>query len=189
MAVLTDFCSVTKDIVTAGPKINASARKEIRQVIGALGDDLENALDVTIIYLRAGIGIADAKKLADHLDHAPEKLLAYYKEFKVCDGLYGLRDEFKQVFNAKRWSVSITNFWRVPHLVEGLASGERSVLDDLREFVNELIQHSASLQSQNGRKSKVMVGSVHDRLRQIIADLEQRKKKIKQSVRAITDTF
>jgi hypothetical protein len=72
------------------------------RVIGALGDDLENALDVTIIYLRAGIRIADAKKLVDHLDHAPEKLLAYYKEFKVCDGLYGLRDEFKQVFNAKR---------------------------------------------------------------------------------------
>jgi hypothetical protein len=84
---------------------------------------------------------------------------------------------------------SITNFWRVPNLVDGLASGERSVLDDLREVVNELIQHSASLRLQNGRHSKVKVGSIHDRLRQIIADLEQRKKKIKQSVRALTDTF
>ena len=186
---LGEFVGVAKDIVKAGPKINATARKEIRQVMGALGDDLENALDVTILYLRTGAGIADAKKLAEHLDNAPAKLLGYYKEFKVCDGLYGLRDEFKQVFNAKRLALSITNFFRVPNLVNDLASGERSVLDDLRDMLDELTKLAATLRSQSGPRQRAAVLPVVRRLREMIGDLEQRKKSIRNSVRAIADNF
>jgi hypothetical protein len=189
VGVLGDFQAVAKDLVKAGPNINASARKEIRQVVGALGDDLENALDVTIVYLRSGTGIVEAKKLAQHLNDAPAKLLGYYKEFKVCDGLYGLRDEFKQVFNPKRLALSITNFWRIPNLVTDLASGERTVLDDLREIVNELSKHATTLRSQRGPRDRAAVLPVHRRLRDMITDLEQRKKAIKNSVRAIVDTF
>jgi len=186
------FQSLAKDIVKAGPKINANARKEIRQVVGRLGDDLETALDVTILYLRAGMAQSDAKKLADHLDGAPEKLLAYYKEFKVCEGLYGLSDEFKQVFNPKRWAISIRNFWRVPNLVNDLASGERSVLDDLQDVLKELAEDSRKLRAPKSARASekaVTVTAVQDRLRLRIQDLEQQKATIRKSVRKVTDNL
>jgi len=191
MGVLGDFHAVAKDVVKAGPAINATARSEIRQVVGALGDDLETALDVTIIYLRAGAATADPTKLGEHLANAPAKLLGYYKEFKVCERLYGLRDEFRQVFNPKRLALSIKDFWRVPSLVDSLASGERSVLDDLRDVVQELAQHSDKLRARgSGRaRSKTAVSPVHDRLRIMISDLEKKKKAIRTSVRAVADSL
>lgn len=191
MGVLGDFHAVAKDVVKAGPAINAAARSGIRQVVGALGDDLETALDVTIIYLRAGAATSDATKLGEHLADAPAKLLGYYKEFKVCEGLHGLRDEFQQVFNAKRWALSIKDFWRVPSLVDNLASGERSVLDDLRDVVQELAQHSDKLRASGSSRArpKAAVAAVHDRLRAMISDLEKKKKAIRTSVRAVADSL
>lgn len=191
MGVLGDFHAVVKDLVKAGPGINAAARKEIRQVVDALGDDLETALDITIIYLRTGAATSDANNLVEHLADAPAKLLGHYKEFKVCEGLYGLRDEFKQVFNPKRWALSIKDFWRVPSLVNDLANGERSILDDLRGMVQELTQHSDKLRARraNALSRKRTVGTVHKRLRKMISDLEGQKETLRASVRVVTDSF
>jgi hypothetical protein len=189
MGVLGDFYELAKDLIKAGPDINAAARKQIRQVVGALGDELETVLDITIIYLRTGAATPDSKKLEEHLYDAPAKLLGYYKEFKVCEGLYGLRDEFDQVFNAKRWAVSIRDFWRLPNLVRDLAVGERSMLDDLRDIVQALTQLSDKLRSKNTNPSERehAVEAVHCNLREMISDLEQRKNALRASVRVVID--
>lgn len=189
MGIVAEFVSSTKGVLKAGPKANATARREILGVIGALGDDLETALDVTILYLRAGTSLNDPGDLATHLDDAPRKLLCYYKEFKVCQGLYALRDELSQIFNPKRYSVNVRGFFEIPRLVRHLATGERSLLDDLSGLTQDLARAASGLRVRQAVRLRQEVKRVHRLLRTAIGELERRKGSIKTAVRRVIDTL
>jgi hypothetical protein len=191
MGIFDEFFAGAKEVIKAGPKINADARSQMISILGSLGDDLETALDITIVYLRGGTRVSDPAALSKHLSQAGAKLGGYFKEFKVCNGLYGLRDEFKQIFNPKKYALSLASFRSIPALVNDLTSGERSILDDLSGLMGELASLANDLDAVAGkpRRDKAQVKSVHEKLKQKMTELEHRRKDVKKAVRELIDNL
>jgi hypothetical protein len=139
MDIFSLFTGTFKKIVAAGPKVNAEERKRILEVVGELGDTLRDSLMLTIIYLSHAKHARD-DEFADHLANGRSQLRESFREFKICGGLYNLRDRFGQVFNPTKFAVDIGRMQEMEYLINDLAHGERTVIDflgDLTEWMSD----------------------------------------------------
>ena len=96
------FLESAKSIITLGASTNATARQEIRDVVGNLGDELDRALSLTDSYLVGAKFSIDDNELAKYLADVDGKLMGSYFEHHICAGLYHLADKFEQVFDPCR---------------------------------------------------------------------------------------
>jgi hypothetical protein len=144
MDIFNLFTDTLKKIIAAGPKINADERHRIQEVVGELGDTLSDSLSLTIIYLSHARHARD-HEFADHLANARERLHASFFEFKVCGGLYNLRDRFSQLFDPALYTLGIGRMGEIRSLIHDLANGERSVIDFLRELTDWMTDEANEL--------------------------------------------
>jgi len=84
--------------------------------------------------------------MINHLSLAPQKLLESYSQYKICSGIYGLADEFREVFSSLPGAIDIESIESVKSLVASLAGGENLIVAGLRsttllmaDYANELV--------------------------------------------------
>ncbi len=110
-----------------------------------------------------------------------------FLEHHICAGLYHLADEFKQVFNPKKFTVSLTSFNEIPALIQLLKDGERAVLDDLDEMRTGLRDLALELNRATGQAKK----DVKQRIAQAVDyhrhQIENHRKQIKSQRRKVID--
>ncbi|HET6764770.1 MAG TPA: hypothetical protein VFH27_13890, partial [Longimicrobiaceae bacterium] len=106
MSTLQAFFSAAKSVISLGATTNAAARKEIRDVVGELADELDRALGMADSYLAGARYSRDDAELVQYLARARGALMDGFHEHHVCAGLYQLADRFGQVFDPTRFSVS-----------------------------------------------------------------------------------
>jgi hypothetical protein len=145
MPVIDEFTKACKDLIVALPKLNAKQRKEIRNAVLQVSDELERSLDLAVSYLQGTKNCNDPVELTKYLRNAKAKLSETYKEFKVCARLYDLGDRFKQLFSSIKLSIAIGSIRAVQNLVADLTKGERSVLDDLNSLTNQMADYADEL--------------------------------------------
>lgn len=150
------FLESAKSIITLGASTNATARQEIRDVVGNLGDELDRALSLTDSYLVGAKFSIDDNELAKYLADVDGKLMGSYFEHHICAGLYHLADKFEQVFDPTRFSVSLSNHSEVRKLVSELKKGEQVILDDLQEVAGKLRDYSSQLHSLQMTRKQVL---------------------------------
>jgi len=128
------------------PKLNRENRKIIRETILLLQAELERALTMAMYYLDGASRIKEKQELIEHLSLAPQKLLESYNQYKICSGIYGLADEFKEAFTSLPGALDIQSIESVKSLITSLAGGENMVVDGLRnttlllaDCANELV--------------------------------------------------
>lgn len=187
MSTLEAFFKAAKSIVTIGSKTNAENRQKIRDVVGQLGDELDRALMLADSYL-AGIRYSiNDQDLMQYLGNARFKLQQGFSEHHVCAGLYRLGDEFNQLFDPVKFSVSINSFTEIPELINRLKDGERAVIDDLDQVILKLNNFSMQL---SGATPDLIVAIKEDINKEVAKDrqsLEKLRNKIKVLRRRITD--
>ena len=189
MPTLAAFYEAGKTVVSLGASTNASCRQEIREVVGRLADELDRALSLADSYLVGVQFSKDDNEMARYLANVDQNLMKSFLEHHICAGLYHLADEFKQVFNPKRFSISISNHQEIPNLITLLKNGERAVLDDLDELATDL--------RDLGTKLRTSKDSVKSEVRQEITNsveyhrqaLTKHRRRIKTLRRKITDTL
>ncbi|MNB84854.1 hypothetical protein D3C81_1142320 [compost metagenome] len=157
------FLEATKSIITLGASTNATARQEIRDVVGKLGDELDRALSLTDSYLVGAKFSIDNNELSKYLADVDGKLMSSYYEHHICAGLYHLADKFAQVFDPTRFSVSLSNYSEIPQLVGELKNGEQVVLDDLRDIADKLRDYSSQLYSSKMTREQVLAAVEYHR--------------------------
>lgn len=150
------FLGAAKSIITVGASTNATARQEIRDVVGKLGDELDRALSITDSYLVGAKFSIDDNELSRYLADVDGKLMNSYYEHHICAGLYHLADKFEQIFAPTRFSVSISNYNEIPRLVSELKNGEQVVLDDLTDIVKKLRDYSQELSTGSMSREQVL---------------------------------
>lgn len=132
MSIIGEFVKSAKDFIVAGPKLNRSSRAEIRDAVGKLADQLDASVVMVQAYLQNSRTFSNDRDLVQHLRQARSKLLQTYHEFRICQGLYEIRDRFAQVFDPVRASVSVGHGRRIRSLIDSLTAGERGIIDDLK---------------------------------------------------------
>jgi len=165
------FLDAAKAIVTLGASTNATARQEIRNVVGELTDELDRALSLTDSYLVGAKFSADDRELAHYLADVDGKLRGSFHEHHICAGLHHLADKFGQLFDPTRFSVSIANHSEIPTLVNKLQNREQVVIDDLEDMVNKLRDCSSRL--YDGKMSRAEVLAAVEAQREDIAQHRQ----------------
>lgn len=187
MPTLEAFFSAARSIVTLGAQTNAANRAEIRNVVGGLADQLDRALALADAYLGGALVIKDRRELEIYLVGSYSKILQDFHEYKVCSALYQLADEFKQVFNTKRLSVSVGELAEMKLLIERLRDGERAVIDSLDATMQRLAGLGVELGSTSARKApdvrRQVVAAVADGRKQIA----RHRRQVKALTRRITD--
>ena len=138
MGVLSEFTNAGLNLVKLGPKLDRTQRREMRDAVGELADELNRALVLTETYLAGAKNAGDAGELARHFRDAPNRLMQDFHEYKVCGGLYDLEDRFKRIFDPMKLSVSVGNAGEFTALIQSLSQGERMILDDLDELMQRL---------------------------------------------------
>jgi hypothetical protein len=174
------FIDAAKAIISAGANANASARQDIREVVGKLGDELDRALSLTDSYLVGAKFSYDDNELASYLADVDGKLMGSYHEHHICAGLYQLADRFEQVFDPARFSVSIESYNEIPRLVDELKNGEQVVLDDLTDIASELRTYSSRLLSGMMDRDQVLGAVEYHR-----EEIDRYRKKIRQKRREL----
>ena len=187
MPTLEAFFSAAKAVVTLGSKANAANRQEIRQVVGTLADELDRALLLADSYLAGGAFVRDKAELEDYLIQAYPKIMQDFSEHKVCSALYQLADEFRQVFNAKKLSVSVSSLGEVPALIDCLKDGERAVIDSLDSIMSELSRLAVETGSSSSRQLPALRREVAAALASGRAEIAALRKRIKSLRRQVTD--
>ena len=188
MDIFSLFTSTFKKVIAAGPKINAEERRRIQEVVGELGDTLGDSLSLTIIYLSHARHARD-HEFADHLAHGRERLRQSFHEFKVCGGLYNLRDRFKQLFNPTKYAVDMSRMQEIDYLITDLAHGERTVIDflgDLTEWMSDEADALKKLKpgtKEWDQRRKTVVAALDGH----IANLRDKQKALAREVRHILD--
>jgi len=174
------FIDAAKSIINLGAATNASARQEIRDVVGKLGDELDRALSLTDSYLVGAKFSVDDTELARYLAEVDGKLMVSYREHHICAGLYQLADKFKQIFDPTRLSVDLTNYSEIPRLINELMNGEQVILDDLHEMANQLKHDSSLLYSGSISRQQVLTAVECHR-----EEIERYRQQIKQQRRTL----
>jgi hypothetical protein len=185
--VLSDFVESLKAL---GPAPTRPAqRREWREVVGALGDDLETALDLTLAYLRSASRLSRPGALADFLSDAPAKLRDFYRQLHISRGLHDLTADRKPLFRPKRSGATARGFDRVTGLVAALARGDRSVLDDLKDLMGTLANTAEALRAARGPRAKSQVERARQMLVEAASDVERQRRSVQESVRKALDGF
>lgn len=157
------FIEAAKSIITLGASTNATARYEIREVVGKLGDELDRALSLTDSYLVGAKFSIDNHELAKYLADVDGKLMGSYCEHHICAGLYHLADKFQQLFDPTRFSVSLSNYSEVQRLVDELKNGEQVILDDLQDITDNLRCYSSQIYSLQMTRDQVLTAIEYHR--------------------------
>lgn len=168
------FLDAAKSIITLGAAANASARQDIRTVVGELSDALERALALTDTYLVGATFAGDDQALARYLADINGTLMGCYHEQQICGELYQLADKFEQLFDPTRFSVAVASYRDIPRLIGELKNGERVILDDLEDMVQAL--RAESVQLYGGTRSRAQVLAVVEHHRQQISYYRQQLK-------------
>ena len=145
MSTLKAFFEAGKTILSFGSSANASSREEIRTVVGQLSDELDRALLLADSYLVGVQYSRDDNDLVQYLQSVNGKLMGSFHEHHICAGLYQLADRFGQLFDPTRFSASMANYSEIPRLIDHLKNGERAVLDELDDVVQNLQQQAMLL--------------------------------------------
>lgn len=174
------FIDAAKAIISVGASANASARQDIRDVVGKLGDELDRALSLTDSYMVGAKFSYDDNELARYLADVDGKLMGSYHEHHICAGLYHLADRFDQIFDPTRFSVSLSSYNEIPRLIDELKNGEQVVLDDLTDIAGELRDYSSQLVSGAMDREKVLSAVEYHR-----EEIDRYRKKIRQKRREL----
>lgn len=150
------YLDAAKAIIASGASANATARAEIRDVVGHLGDELDRALNLADSYLVGAKFSADDQELARYLADVNGKLMNSFHEHHICAGLYQLADKFGQLFDPTKLAVSAAHFNEIPKLVNELKSGEQVILDDLRDIADKLRGYSGELHANRMPRAQVL---------------------------------
>jgi len=145
MPTIKAFIDSAKAVVSLGASTNAACRQDIRDIVGQLADELDRALVLADSYLLGVRFSKDDQELGIYLQSASSKMMSNFYENHVCAGLYHLADKFEQVFNPTRFSVSVQSYREIPDLIASLKNGERAILDDLDEMIQQLQNYSYKL--------------------------------------------
>ncbi|QNN23361.1 hypothetical protein HED60_14100 [Planctomycetales bacterium ZRK34] len=188
MDIFSLFTDTFKKIAAKGPKVNAEERERIRQVVGELGDTLSDSLLLTIIYLSHARHARDTE-FAEHLAHGRDRLRESFREFKICGGLYNLRDRFGQIFSPTKYAVDMDRMKEIEYLIRDLAHGERTVIDFLGDLTDWMSTEAEALSKvavgtddwNQRRKTAVMAIDGH------IEHLRKKQKDLVRDVRHIID--
>lgn len=140
MGVLSEFTDAALGLVKVLPQLDRDQRREMRDVIGELADELKRALTLTETYLAGAKNSRDAADLTAYFRNAPNALMQGFSEYKICGGLYGLEDKFRRLVDTTRLSVSAGNLAEIRTLIQSLSYGERMIIDDLDDLVVRLRQ-------------------------------------------------
>lgn len=185
MLILDEIRNVLLDLVKVLPELNRSNRKELRDVVLELEAELERSLTVAILYLDGVPKIKPKQELLDHLRNAPAKLMESYSQFKICAGLYGLADRFGEVFSSIKGSVAVGQISSVDTMIKSLASGERMVIDGLRNMTQMMsdaaleLDQLEGMEFENGREQLLKrVGLERNELRSQIVWLNKTVKDV-----------
>lgn len=152
------FIEAAKSIISVGTTTNAAARREIREVVGKLGDELDRALSLADSWLVGAKFCGDDVALARYLADMDGKLMGSFMEHQVCAELYHLADKFDQLFDPTRFAVSLAHHMEIPRLIGELKKGERVVLDDLTDIVDQLRDSSSRLHAGVMTRGQVLEG-------------------------------
>jgi hypothetical protein len=187
---LAQIVKELKSLVVAAAKLNQKERQEIREVVGELLDTLCDGLDMTIVYMNHAKHARD-HELVEHLLHAREVLRRSFSEFKVCGGLYNLRDRFSRIFDPVRASISVGHIKEIGYLVNDLACGERSILDFLEDrgiWMTEQADKMASMTPGSTEWQRARTKLLAD-LQSHIAVLQDKRNELKRDVRHLIDNL
>jgi hypothetical protein len=189
-SIFKSLLEATKAIVAGASKLNRKEREEIRAVVGELLDTLCDSLDMTIIYLNHTKHARD-HELVDHLMGARSALNHSFREFKVCGGLYNLRDRFSRILDPVRATVDIRRIGEIGFLVNDLACGERNILDYLEgtgTWMRENADKLANLPPGSAAWDKAKKSLLAD-LQSQISVLQDMRNDLKRDVRHLIDVM
>lgn len=141
------FIAAVKPIISLGASTNAACREEITKAVGSLNDELIRALDLVDSHLVGAKFSIDDNELSRYLAHTDGTLMTSFKEFHICASLYSLADKFDQIFSPIKLSVNVANLAEIKNLIKELANGEKIIIDDLQDILNELRNYSSQLHS------------------------------------------
>jgi hypothetical protein len=187
MPTLEAFFSAAKSIVSLGATANANNRAQIRTIVGGLADQLDRALVIADVYLAGALVIQDSKELEAYLLPGYSKVMQDFHEYKVCSALYQLADEFSQVFDTKRLSVSMGEMSEIRELIDRLRDGERAVIDSLDAIIQRLYNLALELQSAGPRKALTVRRRVSSAVEESRTQIASQRKQIKAIARRIND--
>ncbi len=185
MKIAQDLIEGLVSIIKLGPKLNNQQRAEIRKIVGELGDELQRALKMSIMYLEKAPRISDDQGYSDYLSGATGKLLNAFNEFEICSGIYGLHDKFNQAFDPAKYSVNIGNIQKVHELIDSLSNGEQMVIDGMDKLTEELRNMSWDFDSATGEDKEAIRTQINTYIKLSINSIESDRKSIKNTVREV----
>jgi len=171
--------------VTRLPKLNRENRKLIRETILLLQAELERALTMAMYYLDGAARIKGKPELIEHLSMAPQKLLESYNQYKICAGIYGLADEFNEVFTSLPGAIDIQSIESVKSLITSLAGGENMVVDGLRNTTLLLADCANELANLDGDEFEIKKREVLSRVGLERANIRNRMEWFEKSINDI----
>ncbi|MGJ8678091.1 MAG: hypothetical protein ACSHX0_11280 [Akkermansiaceae bacterium] len=189
MGVISEFTKSITNIVRIGGKLNNDQRKEIRDLVGELGDELDRAIRLAQFYLEGGKGIRDSLEMSDYLVSGSHKLMGSYHEYKICAGLYALHDRFDQIFDPVKLAISVGSIQKIHDLINDLSHGERMVIDDLDSMFLSLKELANDLQNAAPDEEEGIKNSIKVALKIEHQSLEEHRKRIKMTMREVFDNM
>jgi hypothetical protein len=187
MSTLKAFFAAVKSVISLGAATNANARKEIRDVVGELADELDRALSLADSYLAGARYSRDHAELVQYLGRARGALMDGFHEHHVCAGLYQLADRFRQVFDPTKLSVSMASYRTIPELIDHLKNGERAVSDDLQGMVDEMQDSAAALHAASPEDAEAVRKNALARIDTRRAELRARRTELTAMRRRVVD--
>lgn len=175
------------DILSIGPKVNATSRKEIIDVVGNLTDELDRALAYGESYLTGVRYSIDDAEMVRYLSDAENKLMRSFMEHHVCAGLYHLADRFTQLFDPVKLGVSLENHGEIVALINMLQNGERSVLDELESLVNDMRDYAEKLHNAAPHEVDKVKTSIATCVEYYKGKIASKRKMLKHIRRTLTD--
>ncbi len=183
MSTVEDIKKALFDLVTSLPKANKECRKEIRDIILQLESELERSYTLAIIYLEGTYRIKPDFELIDHLANAPIKLLDTFNQYKICAGIYGIRDNFNQIFDPSRFAIAAGKSQRIALLLNDLANGERMIIDMLRSTTDMLNEAANDLRILSGSDFEERRAQLHSRVALEVNELKNLIKSVRAAVK------
>jgi hypothetical protein len=188
MSIISEFISSVREIVSVGSTLQREQRQDIQTIVGELADELQRSIDLLNIYFDGIKGSGDNNKLAAYLREGSNKVFTSFQEFRVCAGLYELKDRFKGIFDPVGASVGMGNKGTIVRLIDDLAYGERMVFDDLSDIFDTLRQYAGRLDSaQNETEENKIKDALLSEVQDFKNVLGKNKEDIKNTARAIID--
>ncbi len=176
-------------IIKIGPKLNRQQREEIRTITGELGDELQRALKMVVMYLEKAPRISEDQAYSDYLSNATAKLLNAFNEFEICSGIYGLHDRFNQAFDPVKYSVNLGSMNKIHDLIDSLSDGERMVIDGMDKLSEDLREMAWEFDAASDEDKEAMRKQINTFIKSSIRSIESDRKNIKRTVREVLNVM